>query len=67
MLNGAAHVCVKGRYVLFAQGRRYYVFWDSMPIYLFIGIHILELYLFLICHCFPYSTHNVYVKCFQER
>jgi len=33
MLNGVAHMCVKGRYVLFAQGRGYYVVWDSVPFF----------------------------------
>ena len=33
----------------------------------FIGIHILELYLFIIYHCFPHGMHNMFVKCFQER
>ena len=33
----------------------------------FFGIHILELYLFIICHFFPHGAHNMFVKCFQER
>ena len=44
-----------------------YVLWGYVPIFLLVYcIHNLELYLFIICNCFPHSVHNVFVKCFQE-
>ena len=36
------------------------------PFFIGILIHNLELYLCIICNCFPHSVHNVFVKCFLE-
>ena len=66
MLGGAIHVNVRERCVLFVQGERIMYFGVLCPNF-FIAIHVLQLYFFIICHCFPHGAHNMFVKCFQER
>ena len=50
MLRGAIHVFVRGRCVLFRGSIMYF----GVLCQFFIGIHILELYLCIICNFFPH-------------
>ena len=63
MLRGAIHVFVRGRCVLFRGSIMYF----GVLCQFFIGIHILELYLCIICNFFSTLWHNVFVKCFKKR
>ena len=66
-LKGTNTCLCKEEMCFICLGREQYVLWGLYAHFLLVYcIHNLELYLFIVCNCFPHSAHNVFVKCFQE-